>query len=37
MDMILKNLNDSIDYIDQNSTKDLNLYDIANFVGLPEQ
>lgn len=37
MDMILKNLNDSIDYIDQNLTKDLNLYDIAYFVGLPEQ
>lgn len=37
MDMILKNLNGSIDYIDQNLTKDLNLYDIANFVGLPEQ
>lgn len=35
--MILKNLNDSIDYIDENLTKDLNLYDIANFVGLPEQ
>ena len=33
--MILKDLNDSIDYIDQNLTKDLNLYDIAKFVGLP--
>ncbi|WP_436881786.1 AraC family transcriptional regulator [Staphylococcus gallinarum] len=35
--MILKDLNDSIDYIDQNLTKDLNLYDIAKFVGLAEQ
>lgn len=35
--MILKDLNDSIDYIDENLTKDLSLFDIANFVGLPEQ
>ena len=35
--MILKDLNDSIDYIDKNLTNDLSLFDIANFVGLPEQ
>ncbi|WP_210620152.1 GyrI-like domain-containing protein [Mammaliicoccus lentus] len=35
--MILKDLNDSIDYIDKNLTQDLSLVDIANFVGLPEQ
>lgn len=35
--MILKDLNDSIDYIEKNLTKDLSLFDIANFVGLPEQ
>ncbi|WP_204195475.1 MULTISPECIES: GyrI-like domain-containing protein [unclassified Staphylococcus] len=35
--MILKALNDSIDYIDKNLTKDLSLFDIAKFVGLPKQ
>ncbi|WP_301420226.1 AraC family transcriptional regulator [Mammaliicoccus lentus] len=35
--MILKDLNDSIDYIDNNLTETLSLADIANFVGLPEQ
>ena len=35
--MILKDLNDSIDYIDKNLTNDLSLFDLANFVGLPEQ
>ncbi|WP_363325287.1 helix-turn-helix domain-containing protein [Mammaliicoccus lentus] len=35
--MILKDLNDSIDYIDKNLTQNLSLVDIANFVGLPEQ
>ncbi|WP_210618455.1 AraC family transcriptional regulator [Mammaliicoccus lentus] len=35
--MILKDLNNSIDYIDNNLTETLSLADIANFVGLPEQ
>ena len=35
--MILKQLNDSIDYIDENLTKNLSLSDIAHFVGIPEQ
>lgn len=35
--MILKQLNDSIDYIDENLTNDLNLSEISNFVGLPVQ
>ncbi|MCE4985908.1 AraC family transcriptional regulator [Staphylococcus arlettae] len=35
--MILKDLNNSIDYIDENLTKNLSLSDIAHFVGIPEQ
>ncbi|ERF47999.1 AraC family transcriptional regulator [Staphylococcus sp. EGD-HP3] len=35
--MILKDLNNSIDYIDENLTKNLSLSDIAYFVGIPEQ
>ncbi|MBO1213298.1 AraC family transcriptional regulator [Staphylococcus nepalensis] len=35
--MILNELNKSIDYIDENLTKELNLLDISNFVGLPAQ
>ncbi|MCE5100085.1 AraC family transcriptional regulator [Staphylococcus cohnii] len=35
--MILKQLNDSIDYIDENLTTNLSLLDVSNFVGLPEQ
>ena len=35
--MILKQLNESIDYIDENLTNDLNLSEISNFVGLPVQ
>lgn len=35
--MILKDLNNSIDYIDENLTKNLSLSDIARFVGIPEQ
>ncbi|MGW7976888.1 hypothetical protein ACWEXZ_09700 [Staphylococcus xylosus] len=37
MDMILKQLNNSIDYIDENLITNLNLLDLSNFVGLPEQ
>lgn len=37
MDMILKQLNNSIDYIDENLTTNLSLLDVSNFVGLPEQ
>lgn len=37
MDMILKQLNNSIDYIDANLTTNLSLLDVSNFVGLPEQ
>lgn len=35
--MILKQLNNSIDYIDANLTTNLSLLDVSNFVGLPEQ
>ncbi|MBF0738028.1 helix-turn-helix domain-containing protein [Staphylococcus arlettae] len=35
--MILKDLNNSIDSIDENLTKNLSLSDIAHFVGIPEQ
>ena len=35
--MILKQLNDSIDYIDENLTSNLSLSEISNFVGLPGQ
>ncbi|UXU53114.1 AraC family transcriptional regulator [Staphylococcus arlettae] len=35
--MILKDLNNSIDYIDENLTKNLSLSDIAHFVDIPEQ
>lgn len=35
--MILKQLNNSIDYIDENLTTNLSLLDVSNFVGLPEQ
>ncbi|MSU30635.1 AraC family transcriptional regulator [Staphylococcus sp. McC-251-APC-3A2] len=34
---MLKQLNDSIDYIDENLTTNLSLLDVSNFVGLPEQ
>ncbi|NKE84009.1 AraC family transcriptional regulator [Staphylococcus arlettae] len=34
---MLKDLNNSIDYIDENLTKNLSLSDIAHFVGIPEQ
>lgn len=37
MDMILKQLNNSMDYIDENLTTNLSLLDVSNFVGLPEQ
>ena len=37
MDMILDELNKSIDYIDENVTKELSLLDISKFVGLPAQ
>ncbi|MGW9975194.1 GyrI-like domain-containing protein [Staphylococcus saprophyticus] len=35
--MILKQLNNSMDYIDENLTTNLSLLDVSNFVGLPEQ
>ncbi|MEB5783073.1 AraC family transcriptional regulator [Staphylococcus pseudoxylosus] len=35
--MIINQLNQSIDYIDNNLTNELNLSDIANYIGMPEQ
>lgn len=37
MDMILKLMNASIDYIDKHLTTDMTLMDISKFVGLPAQ
>lgn len=37
MEMIINQLNQSIDYIDNNLTNELNLSDIANYIGMPEQ
>lgn len=37
MEMIINQLNQSIDYIDNNLTNELKLSDIANYIGMPEQ
>ncbi|RQM85900.1 GyrI-like domain-containing protein [Staphylococcus xylosus] len=34
---MINQLNQSIDYIDNNLTNELNLSDIANYIGMPEQ
>ncbi|WP_440870317.1 helix-turn-helix domain-containing protein [Staphylococcus shinii] len=35
--MIINKLNESIDYIDNNLTNNLNLAEISNYIGIPEQ